>query len=171
MDLAVVERTAKQLMTHHGLTSKGWVFGFDRATRRLGATHFRTKKITLSKHMAAVADEAKVLDIILHEIAHALLPPSEKHGKTWKALAKALGSSGTVTTENPYTPPVKPQSVRTQAGKAAVHGLVVGDKLRLPNKEVLTVYKIARKNCHAESERTGKRYSVPFAYARALRIK
>jgi hypothetical protein len=168
MDLTVVERTAKRLMTQHGLISKGWVFGFDRATRRLGATHFRTKKITLSKHMAAVADEAKVVDTILHEIAHALLPPNEKHGKRWKTLAKALGSSGTVTTENPYTPPVKP---RTKAVSATVHGLMVGDKLRLPNKEVLTVYKIARTNCHAKSESTGKCYRVPFDYARILRIR
>jgi predicted SprT family Zn-dependent metalloprotease len=164
MDLVAVERTAKRLMTQHGLISKGWVFGFDRATSRLGATHFRTKKITLSRHMAAVANEAKVVEVILHEIAHALLPPSAKHGADWKALAKAFGIPAKASTTNPYIQ-------ATASSSKVVRGVKVGDRLRLPNREVLTVYKIARTRCHAVSETTGKRYAVPFAYASQLRIR
>ena len=77
-DLAVVEQAAKDLMAEHGLT--GWRFDWDNAVRRAGGTHHQTRIITLSRQITAANDEAHALNVILHEIAHALAGPRQGHG-------------------------------------------------------------------------------------------
>ncbi len=82
---------ACSMMEEHGLMLKGWTFGFDNAVKRLGCTHFRQKKITMSRQASVLMTDAEAKQIILHEIAHALLPSDVKHGKAWKDLAKSIG--------------------------------------------------------------------------------
>ena len=101
-DFAKIERHARALMTAHGVGSLG--FEFDRAKKRIGATHFvnvggdrwLAKKITLSQHYAALLSEDEIRETILHEIAHAKAGrcKGDAHGPAFKREARALGISG-----------------------------------------------------------------------------
>jgi predicted SprT family Zn-dependent metalloprotease len=90
MDMADAEKLATQLMHQHGLD--GWQFKWDRATKRLGSCNYTRKRITLSAHQTKNRQELEVKDTILHEIAHALLPPRTGHGKLWKAKCVEIGA-------------------------------------------------------------------------------
>lgn len=92
MDLDAAEAMARDLMARHGL--RGWTFAWDRAVRRAGATHFGDRRITLSRQLTALHDEAGVRDTVLHEIAHALVGPRHGHDAVWRRRALAIGASG-----------------------------------------------------------------------------
>lgn len=75
-----------------------WSFGWDRAVKRLGCCHMKRQRVTLSRYFAecclAAAPE-RILDTLLHEIAHALAWESAResgHGPVWKAWCAALGA-------------------------------------------------------------------------------
>lgn len=76
---------------------RDWRFGWDRAIRRLGCCHYRTRTITLSRHFVArFCEEAPQLicRTVLHEIAHALAYIHHKetgHGRRWKHYCALLG--------------------------------------------------------------------------------
>lgn len=94
MNLTDAALKARALMNHHGL---GHVpFEFDRGRRRIGCTHYRydgnLEKITLSKHYAELLEEDEIVDTILHEIAHALSPFNEGHGRIWQQNARMIGA-------------------------------------------------------------------------------
>lgn len=80
---------ARSLMDKHEL--KDWSFGFDTAVRRLGVCFVRRQRIQMSRQFVKLNDEAKVTQVMLHEIAHALCGPFENHGPTWKAKALSIG--------------------------------------------------------------------------------
>jgi hypothetical protein len=90
MDMAEAEKLATNLMRQHGLHD--WQFKWDRATKRLGSCNYTKKRITLSAHQTKKRQELDVKDTILHEIAHALLPPRTGHGKLWKAKCMEIGA-------------------------------------------------------------------------------
>jgi len=103
MSLVEAYQLADKLLQEHGLTEAGWVFRFDNATSRLGVTRYRQKKITLSRWMVEHADEELVQQVLLHEIAHALLPVTVKpHGAEWKKKAAEIGYKGGRLAVNPY---------------------------------------------------------------------
>lgn len=93
MDLAAAKRLAHEKMTEHGLTDKGWTFKWSTAQTTFGWCHHIDMTIALSKPLTKLNDEAAVLDVILHEIAHALLPRKHGHDKVWKAMARAIGAN------------------------------------------------------------------------------
>jgi predicted SprT family Zn-dependent metalloprotease len=43
--------------------------------------------------MSPVVTDNHVIDVILHEVAHALAGPFVGHGPTWKTIAKEIGCS------------------------------------------------------------------------------
>jgi hypothetical protein len=93
MDLRTTQNLALSLMAEHGLTN--WGFRFDTSRRRFGRCVYGSRqRITLSKHMVLVNDEPAVRNVILHEIAHALLPYEVKHGPEWVAKARSIGCDG-----------------------------------------------------------------------------
>ena len=73
----------------HGLVN--YSFGFDRAVRRAGQCDFRARRITLSKHLVATASLEDVEQVLLHEIAHALVGKDAGHSKVWRERARAIG--------------------------------------------------------------------------------
>lgn len=84
-------------MTAHGVGSLH--FEFDRAKRRVGATHYvkigatwLPLKITISKHWVALLPEEEIRLTLLHEIAHALAGKEAGHGPHWKAMARKVGA-------------------------------------------------------------------------------
>jgi predicted SprT family Zn-dependent metalloprotease len=90
MELKKAEKLAKELMHEH---CPEYSFAFDNAKRRMGCCHYDTNQITLSRHLVAINDESRVLNTILHEIAHALTK-GHHHGRVWKAKAIELGCDG-----------------------------------------------------------------------------
>lgn len=83
------KQLALQLMQKHQL--KDWKFEFNSRKRSLGNVNLESKTIYLSSIYTQLNSEEIVKNVILHEIAHALLPKYENHGKAWKAKAIEIG--------------------------------------------------------------------------------
>lgn len=100
--MITARKKAIALMDEHGLFEAGWMFDFDRAVRRLGNCDLIRKRITVSKYFTGAANLDEFEQALLHEIAHALLPASAKHGVEWQVKAKEIGYRGTRLANNPY---------------------------------------------------------------------
>lgn len=81
------------------LCDKGWKFGgWIHGDRNLGRAHYRTKEIYLNKNLYLANlshNPAKLLDTILHEIAHAIhweLYEGHDHGYDWRRIARQVGA-------------------------------------------------------------------------------
>lgn len=89
------QQLALSLMTEHGLVADGWTFRFSRGSTTLGLTTWPHGEdvgwINISRDFVSFNDEVKVREVILHEVAHALLPPEEGHGPNWQVKAVELG--------------------------------------------------------------------------------
>jgi len=86
--------TAKSMMQKHGLLERGWTFGIDKAKTRMGACYSDLKKITFSIYLVLHCKEEEFLNVVLHEIAHALAGHSAGHGPMWKSVAQSIGCDG-----------------------------------------------------------------------------
>ena len=86
-----IEKIANMLLEKHGLTKKGWVFGFDLAPVRAGICYYKKKVINLSISFCHSAKTDDILDTILHEIAHALVGSGFGHGPVWARKAREIG--------------------------------------------------------------------------------
>ena len=92
MKLDDAENLALVLMEDHGIGST-WSFAFDGAKRRCGVCNYNTRTISVSRHFVRMNDEAAVRDVVLHEIAHALVgPKADAHGSAWKLQAMRIGA-------------------------------------------------------------------------------
>ena len=92
MNLPDVLSLARSLMEEADVGD--WDLAFDRARRRAGQTDHARRRITLSRHLMSLYDEAQVRETILHEIAHARVGPSHGHDAVWAAEATRLGATG-----------------------------------------------------------------------------
>ena len=68
MDLHEVESIAKQELLKHGLTS--WSFAWAKTKRRQGVCKYRSRRIEIAEYYARHNPREKVLDTLMHEIAH-----------------------------------------------------------------------------------------------------
>ena len=93
MDLQNAKNLALTFMAMHKVIAMGYTFSFSNSRRAAGYCKYTTKQIQLSKHLTALADEADVIDTILHEIAHALCP-QHGHDHVWQRTAIAIGCNG-----------------------------------------------------------------------------
>jgi len=105
--LQSAEQMAITLMNNHGLLQAGWKFKWDKAISSAGCCHFSSSTITLSRHLIPLMPESEVRDIILHEIAHALVGVNHAHDVVWKAKAIEIGCSGNRCYDSNYS--VKPK--------------------------------------------------------------
>lgn len=80
---------ASELFQKHGITN--YSFGFDRAVRRAGLCDYRKRRITVSKHLVQNGDLDQIEQVLLHEIAHAIVGQAAAHGRLWKQKATELG--------------------------------------------------------------------------------
>ncbi|MDO5746303.1 MAG: SprT-like domain-containing protein [Actinomycetaceae bacterium] len=90
MDIDDAVVLARQLMNNYGLHE--WDIRIDRAVRRAGMCREKAKVIQLSGKLIPLYGESMVRDIILHEIAHALVGAKHGHDSVWKAQARQLGA-------------------------------------------------------------------------------
>jgi predicted SprT family Zn-dependent metalloprotease len=110
-DLNEVERKARMLMTAHGVGSLG--FRFSKGTKQIAALHMQRHRsatgpvnlattITLSRRWALVMPEQDILEVMLHEIAHALTCNATRpHGPEFAAVVRRLGGKATRRCFNP----------------------------------------------------------------------
>lgn len=94
MDLNVAEEIARGLILEH--LDEFWEFEWDRAKSRAGATHFKAEKITLSRYLIGMNDEAFLRETVLHEIAHGLVGKvnGQVHGPEFMRALRAIGGKG-----------------------------------------------------------------------------
>ena len=120
MNLTSAKELAIKKMEEHDLIEKGWKFSFDNAKRRFGACHHHTKKISLSKDLVVLNDEKRVLNTILHEIAHALVGAGHGHDNVWKRKALEIGCNGErcYSSDNTKTPKGKYIAVCNGCGES-----------------------------------------------------
>jgi predicted SprT family Zn-dependent metalloprotease len=111
MNLFTARYLARDLMHHHGLHD--WQFRFDHAKRRFGSCRYKSRLITLSRHLTFLNEESQVRDTLLHEIAHALTP-GDGHGQRWKATCRTLGANPRrcYTEKEVVSPPRRPAPYR-----------------------------------------------------------
>jgi predicted SprT family Zn-dependent metalloprotease len=92
LELARAEQLARQKMQEHGLFARGWSFEWCQDKTTFGWCLNSQKVIKLSQPLVLLNGEEEVLDTILHEIAHALAPAKEHHGRVWQAIARSIGA-------------------------------------------------------------------------------
>lgn len=93
--LQMIMDHARSLGDLHGLGA-WWLFVVDNAKVRAGVCNFVMQRISISRHLILNDDIpfVKVENVILHEIAHALVGSDAGHGPEWKAKAIELGCDG-----------------------------------------------------------------------------
>lgn len=91
MDLSTAKKLAIETMEKHGLVD--WNFSFTKSQNSFGTCSNNYKLITLSAPLVIVNNEKRVMNTILHEIAHALTP-WHQHDEVWVAMAKKIGCTG-----------------------------------------------------------------------------
>lgn len=94
MDLDTAESNAWYLLRKHGLIS--WRFEYSFTKKRFGQCDYARKTITLSNLLVAINDWKVVEDVILHEIAHALVGSIHGHNRVWLIKAIQIGCSGEI---------------------------------------------------------------------------
>lgn len=90
MQLETARLLAERLMQDHGLPD--WHFKFDHAKSRMGRCYYPGKIISMSAALVALNTETDVRDVVLHEIAHALVGPSHHHDWIWRIKAREIGA-------------------------------------------------------------------------------
>ncbi|CAB4632732.1 unannotated protein [freshwater metagenome] len=85
-----VRLMAEAKMAEH-LDLNEWSFGFDSAKRRAGLCNYTDKEISVSRHMVDIHNMDETLQVVLHEIAHALAGKNAGHTKKWLKVAKSIG--------------------------------------------------------------------------------
>lgn len=97
----VIAEAIQEYLTHTN-SPADWG-GWDRSKRALGRTHHTLNrarqtvevKVTLSDPLLRTAEPATVVDTIVHETAHSLLPAFAGHGPIWeKKFSELRASSG-----------------------------------------------------------------------------
>jgi hypothetical protein len=87
---------ARQCMDDHGLHNLD--LALDKGLKRLGGCHYKRidgkmqpVKITFSRAYIEKGNQEQILNTVLHEIAHALVPYSVNHGPVWVDKCKEIG--------------------------------------------------------------------------------
>ena len=117
MDVGRAEMIAKEQMTLW-LTSD-WKFRWSEAENEFGSCWEKKKEIVLSRPLTVLNDAEQVIDVILHEIAHALAGAAAGHGWRWMEKCRLVGARPERCYGEEVTTP-KPR----YAGVCAVHGVV-----------------------------------------------
>ncbi len=81
---------AERKMAEH-IDLEQWQFGFDSAKRRAGLCNYTSKTITISRYLADIHSIDETMQVVLHEVAHAMCGKKAGHTKAWLNTAKSIG--------------------------------------------------------------------------------
>ena len=85
-----IRALAEHKMAEH-IDLENWQFGFDSAKRRAGLCNYTNKTITISRYLVDIHTIDQSMQVVLHEVAHAMCGKREGHNKKWLATAKSIG--------------------------------------------------------------------------------
>lgn len=93
MNLIEAENLAVELINKH-IPNTGYKFRYSNKIRALGTCYYGSRYIELSKHWTKKLAKIDVVDVLLHEIAHALagFKGCYDHSYIWKQEAIKLGA-------------------------------------------------------------------------------
>ena len=91
--LSVAQAMALATMARH-IDLSVWGFRFDNGKRRAGQCNYTERVISISKHLVAHHSLDEVQQVVLHEVAHAMVGSEAGHGPIFKKQAAALGYRG-----------------------------------------------------------------------------
>ena len=85
-----VRLMAETKMAEH-LDMNEWSFAFDSAKRRAGLCNYTDKTISISRYMVDIHNMEETLQVVLHEVAHAIAGKGAGHTKKWLKVANSIG--------------------------------------------------------------------------------
>lgn len=85
-----IRALAERKMAEH-IDLENWQFGFDSAKRRAGLCNYTNKTITISRYLVDIHTIDESMQVVLHEVAHAMCGKRDGHNKKWLATAKSIG--------------------------------------------------------------------------------
>jgi RimJ/RimL family protein N-acetyltransferase/predicted SprT family Zn-dependent metalloprotease len=86
----LIKALAERKIAEH-LDLENWNFEFDSAKRRAGLCNYTEQKIQLSKYHVDIHSVDENMQVVLHEVAHAMAGSEAGHSKVWLATAKRIG--------------------------------------------------------------------------------
>ena len=86
----LIKALAERKIAEH-LDLENWKFEFDSAKRRAGLCNYTDQKIQLSKYHVDIHSVDENMQVVLHEVAHAMAGSEAAHSKVWLATAKRIG--------------------------------------------------------------------------------
>lgn len=92
MRTEVAIRMMREAMDNHPQLDN-WSVGVLSRKSVAGLCDYNRKTLYLSRPYVEINSPEVVMQTIIHEIAHALLPPGSGHNSTWRRLAISLGYS------------------------------------------------------------------------------
>jgi len=90
MKLIKYEKIGTEVLKDLDLYKVGWRFRYRNLKSLAGYCDYRHKTITLSKHLVLNNSDEKIMNTLIHEIAHALTPKGRSHGRAWSRNFKDL---------------------------------------------------------------------------------
>jgi len=87
--LKQVEAQAKELIQQHVPDFK---FAWMNKKKTYGTCNYTLQTISISKHLALHGSDEAIKDVILHEIAHALVGRGHRHDYVWKRACREIGA-------------------------------------------------------------------------------
>jgi len=88
-----IKEYALEQMEKWELTEQGWSFVWDtRAVRRYGQCRYHKKEIGITKKLANINTFEESQDVVLHEIAHALVGRGHGHNEVWRNKCIEIGA-------------------------------------------------------------------------------
>ena len=83
----------RKMIKEHNL--HGWDVQICNSTTCMGLCKYDIHRIVLSRFCLKM-ENREIIDTVLHEIAHAMLPAGEGHSKEWVRVAKSIGCTARV---------------------------------------------------------------------------
>ena len=88
-----VKHTALALLKHHGRGN--WVVTINRRTKtQAGRCNYRKCEIQIGEWVIRLNDDKAVLNVITHEVAHAIVGGFVAHNHVWRQCHRRLGGNG-----------------------------------------------------------------------------
>lgn len=84
---------SQSLLERHSLA--GWQVAFNMKRNTLAETWHGSRVVYISRHFAKICKTEELTEVIIHEVAHALLGPGKGHDKEFVELYSKLAPAGT----------------------------------------------------------------------------
>lgn len=163
--LEIIETKAKELISLHTSNnniSHGWKFAYNKRTCHIGLCSYEKKTIFLSRQWAEFLGLERIIDTILHEIAHAMTQ-GDGHGSKWKRACVMIGANPSRTASDITPEEINRFNIANRSKYAIIHHLEDG------NVEFICEMKRIGKSLYGSKlrdrpESTGRLYYVEYRH-------